>query len=586
MTNVLGDLISKGEGDYNSYNKGTAGGRIVGADQSIDLGQMTIAEIMRRQSLAPADPDRLFAVGKYQVIPDTMRATVRELGVDPAEKYTPENQERMFANHLIKVKRPNIYKYIVGEEGATLRGAQKAACLEWASVEDPDNPGHVYALYEKHGNRMHTTAAQVGVALDTMREQYKAGIEKGMSPDAAWQHVAVDEASAAQWKGIPYAISDPRALGLGDRNNDVRALQENLNRLGVTDGQGRALDADAHYGRNTHDAVAAFQRQQGILPSGTADAATLNAIQLSVNVAGPFHEMQKFQPPGSRSDWMQTDGHGLPNYLRGAGAPVYERHAQDASSDGVLKIGERGPEVARLQESLIQLGVNDHVKSPIKPDGVFGPDTQRAVQAFQLWHGTEQVNGVADRQTLTAINTQAGLALIQRSTDQFQGLATRDFAANVNLGAKIDPQAGADARRPDGISNAATPAPSASAPMAEPAKHEPTADVSQLSREDQTMFAKIRAGAAGTVSDETVAWAMLAAKRNGIPDADRVGPVGIAEGKLWVGGTVPGYHTGVSATEPPPAMLDTLRETQVFNQLRDQQATQRSPDDPRQGPRM
>ncbi|MGO4776524.1 hypothetical protein AB4084_13630, partial [Lysobacter sp. 2RAB21] len=188
--------------------------------------------------------------------------------------------------------------------------------------------------------------------------------------------------------------------------------------------------------------------------------------------------------------------------------------------------------------------------------------------------------------TLTAINTQAGLALIQRATDQLQGLATRDFAANVNLGAKIDPQAGADARGPGGVSNAATPAPTESAPMTEPAKRETTADVSQLSREDHAMFAKIRAGAPGTVSDETVAWAMLAAKRNGIPDADRVGPVGVAEGKLWVGGTVPGYHTGVSATEPPPAMQDTLRETQAFNLQRDQQATQRSPDDPSQGPRM
>ncbi|MBT2747131.1 MULTISPECIES: peptidoglycan-binding domain-containing protein [unclassified Lysobacter] len=586
MTNVLGDLISKGEGDYNSYNKGTARGRIVGADQPIDLGQMTIAEIMRRQSLAPGDPDRLFAVGKYQVIPDTMRTTIRELGVDPAEKYTPENQEKMFADHLIKVKRPNIYKYIAGEQGATLRGAQKAACLEWASVEDPDNPGHAYALYERHGNAMHTTAAQVAVALDAMREQYKASIEKGMSPDAAWQHVAVGEASATQWKGIPYAISDPRPLGLGDRNNDVRALQEHLNRLGVTDAQGRVIDADAQYGRNTHDAVAAFQRQHGILPSGIADAATLIAVQVSVNVAGPFHEMQTFQPPGARNDWMQTDDHGLPNYLRGAGVPLHERHTREASADGVLKIGERGPEVAKLQESLIQLGINDHVKIPIKPDGVFGPDTQRAVQAFQLWHGTEQVDGIADRQTLIAINTQAGLALIQRATDQLQDLPTRDFAANVNLGAKIDPQAGADARGPDGISNAATPALSEPAPVTEPAQRESASDVSQLSSEDLAMFAKIRAGAAGAVSDETVAWAMLAAKRNGIPDADRVGPIGVADGMLWVGGTVPGYHTGVSATQPPPAMQDTLRETQAFNRQRDQQATQRSPDDPSQGPRM
>ncbi|QWF15409.1 peptidoglycan-binding domain-containing protein [Lysobacter capsici] len=579
MTNALGDLISKGEGDYNSYNKGTAGGRIVGADQPIDLGQMTIQEIMRWQSLASGDPDRLFAVGKYQVIPATMRLTVNGLGVDLSEKYTPENQERMFADYLVRVKRPDIYRYIAGEEGATLREAQKAACLEWASVEDPDNPGHVYALYEKHGNRMHTSAAEVAVALDAMREQYRARIEKGVPPDAAWQQITTGEVPTTQWKGIPYAISDPRPLALADRGIDVRALQENLNRLGVTDAQGRALSADAQFGRNTHDAITNFQRQQGILPSGIADVATLNAIQRSIGAADPFQEVKKFQPSGSRDDWMQTGGNGLPGYLHAAQPSGHESRTRTpaAFADGVLKIGERGPEVAKLQESLIQLGINEHIKNPIVPDGVFGSDTQRAVQAFQLWHGSQKVDGVADRQTLTAINTQAGLALIQRATDRVQGSPTSDFAANVNLGTKIDPQAGADLRVPNetfqATAHASVPAQSS------------YADPSRFSNEDHAMFAKIRAGTLAGVSDETVAWAMLAAKRIGIADADRLGPVGIADGKLWVGGTVPGYHTGVSIIDPPPAMQDTLRETQAFNQQVARDATQRSPDDPSQGPR-
>ncbi|MGO4779463.1 hypothetical protein AB4084_28730, partial [Lysobacter sp. 2RAB21] len=104
------------------------------------------------------------------------------------------------------------------------------------------------------------------------------------------------------------------------------------------------------------------------------------------------------------------------------------------------------------------------------------------------------------------------------------------------------------------------------------------------------MFTKIRENVAAHVPDETVAVAMLAAKRNGITDAESIGPVGVANGKLWVGAHTPGFHTGVSLSEPLPAMQDTLRETQAFNQQRDQQLTQeaaqRNPDDPNRGPRM
>ncbi|MGO4778457.1 hypothetical protein AB4084_23625, partial [Lysobacter sp. 2RAB21] len=84
----------------------------------------------------------------------------------------------------------------------------------------------------------------------------------------------------------------------------------------------------------------------------------------------------------------------------------------------------------------------------------------------------------------------------------------------------------------------------------------------------------IRNGAPSNVSDETVAHAMLEAKRNGIPDADRTGQVGVVDGKLWVGGVTPGFHANVSASGPAPQMQDTLREVQMFNEQRDRQQAQ------------
>jgi hypothetical protein len=79
---ILGELISKGEGDYNSFNRGKAGDA---HGQKIDFSQMTLAAIMQEQAKDKNDPTRLFAVGKYQVVPrhnegGASRASPRHFG--------------------------------------------------------------------------------------------------------------------------------------------------------------------------------------------------------------------------------------------------------------------------------------------------------------------------------------------------------------------------------------------------------------------------------------------------------------------------------------------------------------------------
>ena len=79
---ALAANISKyesGKEGYNAYNKGTVGNRMIPSDKPIDFSKMTISEYLRRGNLKKDDPDRLFAVGKYQIIPDTMRDLVKKL---------------------------------------------------------------------------------------------------------------------------------------------------------------------------------------------------------------------------------------------------------------------------------------------------------------------------------------------------------------------------------------------------------------------------------------------------------------------------------------------------------------------------
>lgn len=129
----------------------------------------------------------------------------------------------------------------------------------------------------------------------------------------------------------------------------------------------------------------------------------------------------------------------------------------------------------------------------------------------------------------------------------------------------------------------------ADAPKAERTREQSEA-LAQLTPADQAMFAKIREGIPASVSDDHVAQATLAAKRDGMTDASKINQVAMVGDKLWVEGTVPGHRAAVDVSQQAPALQDTAQQSQAFNQQRDlqlaQDAQQRSQTDPNQGPRM
>ncbi|WP_082124307.1 XVIPCD domain-containing protein [Lysobacter capsici] len=76
--------------------------------------------------------------------------------------------------------------------------------------------------------------------------------------------------------------------------------------------------------------------------------------------------------------------------------------SRDALADGVLRQGERGPEVRELQERLNELGYTDAHGRPLRADGKFGQKTEEALEAFQRDHDLK-VDGVAGSRTLDAL---------------------------------------------------------------------------------------------------------------------------------------------------------------------------------------
>lgn len=263
----LSALISGGEGGYNSYNKGIAGDAN-GAE--IDFSAMTVGEIMRRQRLHetnPGNPDELFAVGKYQMTPGTMREAVAKLGIDENTPFTPELQDRLFSDYLVDEKRPDVRAYITGAGGEQdLKAAQLALAKEFASVADP-NTNKSYYDGDAGGNSASITAAQSAAALEQMRERYQQNLQNGMSPNEAYREVSTGDRNSP----FPSALGGALREGRGSPD-DVRELQAALNRNGAN------LPVTGTFDPQTTEAVKAFQRSHNLDDDGIAGTNTLKAL--------------------------------------------------------------------------------------------------------------------------------------------------------------------------------------------------------------------------------------------------------------------------------------------------------------------
>lgn len=148
-------------------------------------------------------------------------------------------------------------------------------------------------------------------------------------------------APPAATPGSSISVSAQVVMATGHSGDSVRALQNSLIAAGV----GVAGGADGKYGPATARAVAAYQTNMRLTPSGTVDTVTAQLLGLIA-------------------------------------APAFPR------------LGSRGNEVASVQQLLINVGI------PVRggADGVFGPVTQSAISSFQQAQGLP-VTGMLDLRT-------------------------------------------------------------------------------------------------------------------------------------------------------------------------------------------
>ena len=182
-----------GKAGYNAFNNGQAGV----SKGSYNLTSMTLGQIKQLQSHSNPGGRKLFAVGKYQLIPETLKAAQAKLGLSDNTVFSPAVQDAMLTGYLVKDKRPALRDYITGRSNS-LVGAQVAFAQEFASVGMPytgslqvgkktysfRKDGSFYA--GMGGNKASMSSAKSAQLLQTVRSNYQAGIAQGLSPNQAW----------------------------------------------------------------------------------------------------------------------------------------------------------------------------------------------------------------------------------------------------------------------------------------------------------------------------------------------------------------------------------------------------------------
>ena len=197
------------------------------------------------------------------------------------------------------------------------------------------------------------------------------------------QAAAIDaENSTRSWftgkaTAAPAFLATPNS-GLSLTESQVRVLQKAL----ISAGFAIPAGATGNYGPQTTSAVAAFQRAQGWSGSeadGIAGPETLRRLGVSTVTATPA----SYQTPAASATKKST-----------------AKKSKVTHPSGLSK-----KKTKKLQRKLIRGGY----QIPSGPTGMYGPETTRAVKAFQRaqgWRGS-QADGIAGAETLRRLGIRA-----------------------------------------------------------------------------------------------------------------------------------------------------------------------------------
>lgn len=234
---TLLDFISSGEGGYDSSNRGTSNGKIIGSDHATlrnnkTLSNLTIGEIMELQTINnPFNTQRLFAVGRYQIIPSTLKEIFPHSGLSLSDKFSHENQD-ILGKLLLQgnngyAKRPALASFLAGNSN-NLHAAMLEFSMEWASMPNPNTGQSYYG----QGNASSHTIEQVKSALLQSRAENQVQPQSVEVPSLAEARIKKTKLEQ-QLSELNRPISENIAYSeqnLVERKQKIKSLDTEINK--------------------------------------------------------------------------------------------------------------------------------------------------------------------------------------------------------------------------------------------------------------------------------------------------------------------------------------------------------------------
>ena len=205
------DVILKGESKtYNDHNWYTGSG-LKGYIEGINdnkysklekpLSEYTIGEVKSFQSNSRFGAGQLWATGRYQIIPDTLKGVTLKAGLSDSDKYNKTNQDKLALQLLMN--RSPIKKYLtkkVEDNKNNLESASLSMAQIWSSIGVPyfmrGNNGFInknQSYYAGGGDSASVKTEDVQKALKKLRQQYdgKESIEQKDVRDSSNKNLIV-----------------------------------------------------------------------------------------------------------------------------------------------------------------------------------------------------------------------------------------------------------------------------------------------------------------------------------------------------------------------------------------------------------
>jgi peptidoglycan hydrolase-like protein with peptidoglycan-binding domain len=247
-----------------------------------------------------------------------------------------------------------------------------------------------YVITESVGNRVE----RVNSYRDLEKHHPSSGREPGReyrTIDGELEEVRTANRTEAHVKKD--FIIDPPTIP-APASGTIRALNDQWNTVQIVDDNGNVLAQSLHMARGSQPANGS-RIEYGQPMGRMGDVGSPGSVHAHVEAPAAVFERYINDITSGR---IQSNGAVRP----GTGAVN-----ADPMADGVLKHGERGDAVTRLQTALNNAGIRDENGQPLPTTGYFGDRTEAAVRKYQEQKGLE-VDGKAGNDTLTALGLKQG----------------------------------------------------------------------------------------------------------------------------------------------------------------------------------